>query len=103
MLPQQTVVVNGTTEYAVSGEYGSSSEGTIQLAANGQSIVIGGYGVNAATFNAGGATVYGNAALAQSTSLTTSNYTPVARVVADIGYNATIDSSTALYNILQHE
>jgi hypothetical protein len=99
VLPQQTTVVNGVTEYAVSGEYGSSSEGTIQLAANGQSIVIGGYGVNAATYNAGGATVYGNAALAQSTSLTGSNYTPVARVVADIGYNATIDTSTALYNV----
>jgi autotransporter passenger strand-loop-strand repeat protein len=99
VLPQQTTVVNGVTEYATSGEYGSSSEGTIQLAANGQSIVIGGYGVNAATYNAGGATVYGNAALAQSTSLTGTNYTPVARVVADISYNATIDTSTALYNV----
>jgi hypothetical protein len=100
VLPQQTTVVNGTTEYAVSGEYGSSSEGTLELASNGQSLVIAGYGVNAATYNAGGAAVYGNAALAQSTSLTNQTaYTPVARVVADISYNGTVDTSTALYNV----
>jgi hypothetical protein len=58
-----------------------------------------GYGVNDAAFNTGATSVYGSAALGQSTSLTGGVYTPVARVVADIGYNATVDTSTALYNI----
>ena len=98
-LPQETEVVNGVTEYEISGEYGSSSEGTIQLAANGQSIVIAGYGVNAAYYNANTGQ-YGSAALAQTTSLTDqTTYTPVARVVADISYNGIVDTSTALYNI----
>jgi hypothetical protein len=84
----------------ISGEYGSSSEGTLQLAGNGQSLVIAGYGVNATTYNDGGAAVYGNAALAQSTSLTgQTSYTPVARVIADIGYDGSIDTSTALFNV----
>ena len=99
VLPQTTTVVNGTTEYAISGEYGSSSEGTLELSADGQSLVIAGYGINAATYNAGGATVYGNAALAQTTSITGGTYTAVARVIADIGFNGTVDTSTALYNI----
>jgi autotransporter passenger strand-loop-strand repeat protein len=99
VLPQATMTVNGTTEYAISGEYGSSSEGTLQLSADGQSLVIMGYGVNAQTFNTGGAAVYGNAALAQSTSVPGGSDTPVARVVADIGYNGSVDTSTALYNI----
>jgi hypothetical protein len=99
VLPQTTTVVKGTTEYAISGEYGSSSEGTLELAANGESLVIAGYGVNAATYNAGGAAVYGNAALAQSTSVQGGPYTAVARVIADISYNTTVDTSTALYNV----
>ncbi|MDR3530449.1 MAG: Hint domain-containing protein [Rhodopila sp.] len=99
VLPQTTTIVNGTTEYAISGEYGSSSEGSLQLSADGQSLVIMGYGINAQTFNAGGAAVYGTTALAQSTSVPGGQYTPVARVVADISYNGTVDTSTALYNI----
>jgi hypothetical protein len=99
-LPQTTTVVNGVTESAISGEYGSSSEGTIQLAANGQSLVIMGYGVNADTFNAGGAAVYGSAALAQSTSiLDNGTFTAVPRVVADISYTGAVDTSTAVYNV----
>ncbi len=99
VLPQEPTAVDGTTEYAISGEYGSSSEGSLALAANGESLVIAGYGVNAATFNAGGAAVYGTAALAQSTSETGGAYTAVPRVIADISYNTTIDTSTALYNV----
>lgn len=99
VLPQETTVVNGTTEYAISGEYGSSSEGYLQLSADGQSLVIGGYGVNAATFNDGGAAVYGSAALAQSTSFTDTEYTAVSRVIADISYDGTVDTSTALYDV----
>ena len=99
VLPQTTMVVNGVTEYAVSGEYGSSSEGTLELSADGQSLVIAGYGVNATAFNTGGAAEYGTAALAQSTSIQGGPDVAVARVVADVSDNGTIDTSTALYNI----
>lgn len=99
VLPQTTTMVDGVTEYAVSGEYGSSSEGELQLSQDGESLVIGGYGINAATYNAGGAAVYGDARLAQSTSLTGTNYTAVPRVVADISYDGTVDTSTALYGV----
>jgi hypothetical protein len=98
-LPETTTVVNGVTESAISGEYGSSSEGILQLAANGQSLVIAGYGVNNVTYNNGGAAVYGNAALAQSTSVPGGQYTAVPRVIADISYNGKIDTSTVLYNV----
>ena len=56
----------------VSGEYGSSSEGTLQLSGAGQYLTIAAYGINAATFDAT-PTAYGAApsnALAQSGSLT---------------------------------
>jgi hypothetical protein len=98
-LPQTTTIVNGVTEYAVSGEYGSSSEGTLELSEDGQSLVIMGYGVNAATFLAGGVAQYGTLALAQSNSIPNNgSVTPVARVVADINAYGTVDSSTAVYN-----
>ncbi|HEY4174512.1 MAG TPA: hypothetical protein VGM42_15885, partial [Rhodopila sp.] len=99
VLPQVTTVQNGVTQYAVSSEFGSSSEGSLQLSADGQSLVIMGYGINAATFNTGGAAVYGNTALAQSTSVPGGTDTAVPRVIADISYNGTVDSSTALYNV----
>jgi autotransporter passenger strand-loop-strand repeat protein len=99
VLPETTTVRNGVTEYAISGEYGSSSEGSLQLSADGQSLVIAGYGVNDVTFNTGGASVYGTAALAQSTSVPGGKYTVVPRVIADISYNTTIDTSTTLYNV----
>jgi autotransporter passenger strand-loop-strand repeat protein len=99
VLPQTTTTVDGTTEYAISGEYGSSSEGSLELSADGQSLVIAGYGVNANTFNSGGAAVFGNSALGQSTSLTDTSFTPVPRVIADISANGTVDTSTALYNV----
>jgi hypothetical protein len=85
----------------VSGEYGSSSEGTLQLSGSGQYLTIAGYGINAATFNAN-PTAYGAApslALAQSGSLTGQSYNPVARVIALIDSNGTVTSSTAIYNI----
>src|ERR1700735_871502 len=40
------------TNFAVSGEYGSSSEATLQLSGNGRYLTIMGYGVNAAAFDA---------------------------------------------------
>ncbi len=88
--------------YAVSGEYGSSSEGTLQLSGNGAYLTIAGYGVNAAAFNADPG-AYGpnpaNTALAQSGSLTGQSYTAVPRVVALINIDGQVDSSTALYNV----
>ena len=95
VLPQETSGDNSV----ISGEYGSSSEGILQLAGNGQSLVIAGYGVNAVTFNSAPLSVYGNAALAQSTSLTDSSYTPISRVIADISYNGSVDTSTKLFNV----
>jgi autotransporter passenger strand-loop-strand repeat protein len=99
VLPQTTTVVNGVTEYAISDEYGSSSEGTLELSADGHSLVIAGYGINADTFNAGGAAVYGNAALAQSTSVPGGPYTVVPRVIADINADGAVDTSTALTDV----
>lgn len=87
---------------AFSGEYGSSSEGILQLSADGKSLVIAGYGVNAATYNAGeenGNNIFGNAALAQSTSVQGGPFTAVARVIADISFNGSVDTSTALFNV----
>lgn len=104
VLPQTAVGKN----LAVSGEYGSSSEGTIQLSGNGQYLTIMGYGINAATYNAAPAT-YGTAqanpaksttALAQSGSMTNQTaYTPVARVAVTINSAGTVDSSTGLFNV----
>jgi hypothetical protein len=86
----------------VSAEYGSSSEGTLQLSGSGQYLTVMGYGINANTFNASPAT-YGTAAgiiaLAQSGSLTGQSYTPVARVVALIDANGNVDSSSILFNV----
>jgi len=85
----------------VSGEYGSSSEGTLQLSGLGQYLTILGYGIDVASFNANPAN-YGAApsnALAQSGSLTGQSYTPVPRVLALIDANGNVNSSTALLNI----
>ncbi len=87
------------SNYAVSGEYGSSSEGEIQLSGNGQYLTVMGYGVNAAAFNAN-PYAYGNsAALAQSNSLTGQSVAAVPRVVVAIDANGNVNSSTALYNV----
>ena len=102
VLPQSDVGAN----HAISGEYGSSSEGTLQLSGDGKSLVIMGYGVNAAAFNAN-PTAYGTltndptkpTALGQSGSLTGQAYTPVSRVVAVIGGNGSVDTTTGVFNV----
>ncbi|WP_394779529.1 PEP-CTERM sorting domain-containing protein [Undibacterium sp.] len=103
VLPQSSSGKNS----AVSAEYGSSSEGMLQLSGDGKYLTIMGYGINAATFNAN-PTQYGTAqndptkpnALAQSGSMTNQTaYTPIARVVALIDAAGTVDSSTTLYNV----
>lgn len=99
VMPQTTEVVNGVTEYPASLEFGSSSEGSLQLSADGHSLVIMGYGVSATAFNAGGVAIYGNTALAQSTSIPGGEYTAVPRVVVDISATGSINTSTAIYDI----
>ena len=93
-----------TLPSAVSGEFGSSSEGLLELSGDGKSIVIAGYGVNYQTYNAGetgGMNVYGNAAEAQSYSIEPNGgtFTLVPRVVVDITGNGTVDDSTRLLGI----
>src|SRR5471030_2460312 len=102
VLPQTTSGKNS----AVSGEYGSSSEGGLQLSGDGRYLTIMGYGVNAAAFNAN-PTAYGTSindsskstALGQSGSLLGQSYTPVARVAVLINAYGQVDSSTALYGV----
>jgi len=87
--------------FPVSGEYGSSSEATLQLSGGGQYLTVMGYGINAAIFN-GNSNAYSataNDALAQSGSLPGQGYIPVPRVVTFIDGNGNVNSSTALYNI----
>lgn len=91
-------------DWAISGEYGSASEGLLQLSGNGQYLTIMGYGVNATTFNNAPLSTYGTAALGQTTSLTAVEqtgtiYTTVPRVVALIGGNTSVDTTTALTDV----
>ncbi len=94
-LPQSASGAN----WAISGEYGSASEGFLQLSGNGNLLTIMGYGVNAATFNSASLSTYGTAALGQTTSVPVpGGYTVVPRVVAAIKANGSVDTSTALLN-----
>lgn len=98
-LPQASVTGGNS---AVSGEYGSSSEGTLQLSGNGQYLTIMGYGVNANAFNADPGSyspVSTNTALGQSGSVTGQGYTAVPRVVALIDANGNVNSTTAVYGV----
>ena len=100
LLPQ----TGGGANSAISGEYGSASEGFLQLSTNGQYLTMIGYGVNASTFNTAPLSTYGTAALGQTTSLTAANQTgtivtTVPRVVALIGSNGGVDTSTALTGV----
>ena len=88
---------NQGSNVGIVGEYGSSSEGTIQLSGNGQYLTINGYSadpsyagtgaINGAYSNANGA------ALAQSTD------TDVPRVFALIDANGNVNSSTLLNDV----
>jgi hypothetical protein len=100
VLPQNA---NGSNS-AISGEFGSASEGILQQSANGQYLTIMGYGVNANTFNSDIAlgtsgSPYGATALGQTTSETGGSATTVARVVALIGANGSVDTTTALTGV----
>ena len=104
VLPQTASGAN----HAISGEYGSSSEGGLQLTGDGKSLVIMGYGVNAATFNANPGGTFGTPtsdptntkALGQSSSIACGQgCTPVPRVIALIGADGTVDTTTALTTV----
>jgi PEP-CTERM motif len=82
----------------ISGEYGSASEGFLQQSVNGAYLTIMGYGVNASTFNTN-PLAYGTSALGQTTSLTGQSVTTVPRVVALIGGNGSVDTTTALTGV----
>jgi hypothetical protein len=116
-LPQNISGAN----YPVSDDYGSQSEGTLQLSGNGAYLTMMGIGLNAAEFN-NNATLFcppgytdppgynfstcdpenGNAAMAQTGSLTGQTYSgnvPVPRVGVLIDSNGNVNSSTVMYNI----
>jgi|HubBroStandDraft_6_1064221.scaffolds.fasta_scaffold01416_8 hypothetical protein len=97
VLPQSASGAN----VAVSGEYGSSSEGTLQLSGNGEYLTIMGYGIDALSFNANPNTYSAspNSALGQSESLSGQSFTAVPRVVALIDAYGNVNSSTAIFNI----
>jgi hypothetical protein len=98
---------------AVSGEYGSSSEAQLQLSGDGHYLTIAGYATNAANYNTnydpnGASLTKTGTALAQScntssSALCTGNAgvtTPqVNRVIATIGSNGTVNSSTVLSDV----
>jgi hypothetical protein len=101
-----TQTSNGANS-AISGEYGSASEGLLQQSANGQYLTMMGYGVNANAFNSAPLTTYGTAALGQTTSLTAAAQTgtpvtTVARVVALISGSGAVDTSTALTGVFNN-
>ena len=124
VLPQTTATNGGgVTNYAISGEYGSSSEGTLELSQNGQYLTIAGYGVSATAFNSnpqsfGGATkscinvpnvsavtcypLAQTASVPNTTGSSGSGVTTavvVPRVIALVGANGSVDTSTALAGV----
>ncbi len=94
-LPQ---TANGANA-AISGEYGSASEGFLQLSGNSDFLTLMGYGVNASTFNTAPLSTFGTAALGQTTSLTGQPYTTVPRVVATISGKGVVNTTTALTGV----
>ncbi|HTY98413.1 MAG TPA: hypothetical protein VMB75_01155, partial [Rhodocyclaceae bacterium] len=94
-LPQ----VGSAGNWAISGEYGSASEGILQTSVDGSYLTMMGYGVNATAFNTAPSSTYGATALGQTTSLAGTAYVTVPRVVALIGANGSVDTSTALTGV----
>jgi hypothetical protein len=95
VLPQVSVAGGN---YAVSGEYGSSSEATLQLSGNGQYLTIMGYATNANAYNSLYDVAGGGTALAQSPNIT-GNSADISRVIALIGANGSVNSTTAISNV----
>ncbi len=83
------------------GEYGSSSEATLQLSGNGQVLTIAGYDVNIATYNANQAAYLppGTTEIALAQTLDSQ----VPRVIATINASGVVNSSTALTNVYNEQ
>ena len=101
--------VGGSANLGVVGEYGSSSEGNIQLSGDGRYLTIGGYsasqaanGIQASTNTANGTSFpVGTAYSTSSVALAQSTDADVSRVAVLIDANGNVNSSTAfndLYN-----
>ena len=91
----------GEANFPISGEYGSSSEGTLQLSADGHLLVIMGYGIPATVFNDASTekkNAYGTQALAQTGSIRSGPVIAVPRVVAAIDTQGEVDTRTALFD-----
>jgi len=101
VLPQ---VASGKNS-AISGEFGSASEGILQQSVNGKYLTIMGYGVNAAAFNTAAVnngitpSAYGTVALGQTNSVVTGTNVVVPRVVGLIDASGNVDTSTALTGV----
>lgn len=93
MLPQ---VSTPGGNYAVSGEYGSTSEGTLQLSGNGQYLTIMGYATNAQAYNAAYDVNGLGTALAQSPNPAGGGAGTVLRDIALVSADGTVNSTTAL-------
>lgn len=99
--------VGGSANLGVVGEYGSSSEGNIQLSGNGQYLTIGGYSASAAAAGIGASTNTANGTsypigTAYSTStvaLAQSTDTDVSRLAVLIDGNGNVNSSTVFNNL----
>jgi hypothetical protein len=95
VLPQ---TANGANS-ALSGEYGSASEGLLQLTGNGDFLTLVGYGVNASAFNSAAISIYGAKALGQTTSLIGGTYATVPRVIGLISGKGLVNTTTALTGV----
>ncbi len=99
--------VGGGTNFGVVGEYGSSSEGNIQLSGDGQYLSIAGYsasaaaaGIQASTNTANGTSFpVGTAYSTSSVALAQSTSTDVPRIAALIDANGSVSSSTVFNNL----
>jgi hypothetical protein len=102
MLPQSGFRNSaGEVNFPISGEYGSSSEGTLQRSADGHLLAIMGYGVAATEFNDASIdrnNAYGTQALAQTSSLKGGSAIAVPRVVATVTAQGEVDTRTALFD-----
>jgi hypothetical protein len=93
-----TLPVTGTgSEVGIVGEYGSSSEGNIQLTGNDAYLTIGGY--DAAPSFAGTGGPVGGYSNANGTALAQSTDTAIPRVVAEVGANGTANITTVLNDL----
>ncbi len=95
VLPQ-TSVAGGNN--AFSSEYGSSSEGTLQLSGNGQYLTIAGYDTSANAYNSNFDVNGSGTALAQSPN-TVAGGSNIARVIALIAANGSINTTTAITGV----